>query len=369
MQHFIIAVVLILIPVLPTFAAGAAENRLLMVVSSHGREQGQEQPGFEFEEFAQAYLIFKAHGLVVDVASPDGGKVEADKFDTTSALAQRVLNDAEAMAKLSATLSTDAIDPDKYKAIFIVGGKGAMFDLPGDTALQRAIAAIYENRGTVAAVCHGPAALTDVKLSDGTYLVAGKAVNGFTNTEEKLFGRKWIDDYDFLLEDRLKARGGLFEGTDMMLNHVARADRLITGQNPTSTAATAEALLISLGITPQPREASKQEQQFARIEQVLRGDRQTIEAIRANPAQQSSLMGMYGYYYLLAAESEQQVKQAILLMELVSTTIDNPQVDLQIAKGYQRLGQPDKARQQVSNLLQRHPDLGPAKSLLAELDE
>ena len=369
MRHFIIAAVLLLMPLSSIVAESAQQDRILVVVSSHGREQGQKQPGFEFEEFAQAYLIFKANGLSVDIASPRGGNVEADKYDTSSPLVQRVLNDPAIMAKLAATLPTEAIAPRDYVAAFIVGGKGAMFDLPGDAALQRAIAAIYENRGSIAAVCHGPAALTEVKLSDGSYLVAGKAVNGFTNTEEQLFGGKWIDHYDFLLEDRLKARGGRFESTDMMLSHVARAGRLITGQNPTSTAATAEALLQSLGITPKPRQPTKQERQLAQVARVLRGDRATIDAIRADPAQGSALMGMYGYYYLQAADSDAQVRQALLLMELVSTTINNPQVDLQIATAYQRLGQHGKARQQVAEVLQQHPDLAAAKSLLAELTQ
>ena len=115
------------------------------------------------------------------------------------------------MAKLNNTLATNAVNANAYDAVFVVGGKGAMFDLPNDTALQSVIAQIYQQEGSVAAVCHGPAALVNVKLKDGSYLVANKAINGFTNQEEKLFGQKWINDFEFMLEDKLNERGAVFQ--------------------------------------------------------------------------------------------------------------------------------------------------------------
>ena len=158
----------------------SVSKKVLMIVSGYGQQQGEEKPGYEFNEFAKAYTVFKNNGISVDIASPNGGKVEADKYDAKKSYNASVLADKVIMAKLNNTLSTKNIDAKSYDAIFIVGGKGAMFDLPKDNALQSVIADIYQQNGTVAAVCHGPAALVDVKLKDGSYLVANKTINGFT---------------------------------------------------------------------------------------------------------------------------------------------------------------------------------------------
>ena len=152
--------------------AAMATKKIVMVVSSYGQQQGEEKPGYEFDEFSKAYTVFKANGIEVDVASPKGGKVEADKFDKNKPYNVPVLADKAIMAKLENTLKTSTLDASNYDGIFIVGGKGAMFDLPKDKALQSVIADIYQQQGTVAAVCHGPAALVDVKLADGSYLVS-----------------------------------------------------------------------------------------------------------------------------------------------------------------------------------------------------
>lgn len=127
-----------------------------MVLSGYGQQQGQQAPGYEFDEFAKAYLVFKAHGITVDIASPQGGAVEADKYDPAKPYNQQVLHDPVIMAQLTNTLATAQLDAADYNGVFIVGGKGAMFDLPKDTALQQLIAAIYQQQGSVAAVCHGP---------------------------------------------------------------------------------------------------------------------------------------------------------------------------------------------------------------------
>ena len=205
---------------LVTTSAMAAQDKLkvLMVVSSYGVDGGETRPGYEFDELAQAYLVFRHNDIAVDIASPKGGKVEADKYDKTTKFNADALSDTVFMAKLADTLATKAVNAKDYDGIFVVGGKGAMFDLPKDKALQGLIADIYEGKGSVAAVCHGPAALVDVKLSSGEYLIAGKAVNGFTLEEEARFGKKWASQFDFQLEDRLKERGGKFSSSPMMLS-------------------------------------------------------------------------------------------------------------------------------------------------------
>lgn len=157
--------------------AQTQDKKVVMVVSSYGQQQGEERPGYEFDEFAKAYTVFKANGIKVDVASPEGGKVIADKFDAKKPFNVPVINDTAIMSKLDNTIATSQLNATDYDGIFIVGGKGAMFDLPKDTDLQQVIATIYQQQGSVAAVCHGPAALVDVKLADGSYLIANKAIN------------------------------------------------------------------------------------------------------------------------------------------------------------------------------------------------
>jgi putative intracellular protease/amidase len=150
-----------------------------------------------------------------------------------------------------------------------VGGKGAMFDLPGDADLQKIIATLYEDGRVVAAVFHGPAALVDVRLSNGEYLLSGKRVNGFTNVEEQLFGKRWMSEYPFLLEDKLVERGGKYESSAFMLSHVAQDGKLITGQNPVSTTDVATAVVRALGAKPRPQQRFTEDVTMALIAELL----------------------------------------------------------------------------------------------------
>jgi len=209
--------------VLSQVVNAADPQKILIVVSSYGKDGGKTRPGYEFDEFSQAYLIFKANGFAIDVASPRGGRAEADEFNKTKPDNQQILADQEAMTLLNQTRTTQSINPADYAALYIVGGKGAMFDLPFDSALQDIISAIYARPdGIVSAVCHGPAAFAHVKQPDGTYLIAGKAIAGFSNDEEQLFGKRWKAELPFLLEDKLKQRGGLYERADVPVHNEAR---------------------------------------------------------------------------------------------------------------------------------------------------
>lgn len=350
-------------------ATGAAakqdEKRILLVVSGYGQQQGQQAPGYEFDEFAKAYLVFKAHGMNVDIASPKGGAVEADKYDPAKPYNQQVLNDPVIMAKLANTLATPQLDASHYNGIFIVGGKGAMFDLPEDTALQQLIADIYQQQGTIAAVCHGPAALVNVKLADGRYLVANKKVNSFTNEEEQLFGKKWLPKFAFLLQDKLVERGGIFESSPMMLNHLVVDNRLITGQNPASTVAVATALVKSLGVTPVTMPPHKDDHTLALVADLLKGIPEAEQALTANPEQvHIELAAMYGFYYFNIAGTETAWRQAQLLMQLGQSTINNPALDLQIAKAQHKLGDNAGATATLKQILNNKPDFEPAKVML-----
>ena len=348
--------------------ADEVSKQILMVVTSHGEEQGQKRPGYEFDEFAKAYLIFKANNIQVDIASPLGGPVVADKYDPEKPFNKPVLADADIMKKLNNTLKTSSVNAADYDGVFVIGGKGAMFDLPKDKALQSVIADIYQNKGTVGAVCHGPAALVNVKLSNDQYLVAGKSINGFTNNEEALFGKKWAPEFEFQLEDKLKARGARFESSDIMLSHVAVDERLITGQNPTSTTATAQEFVRSLGVEPVAYESFDDEKTLALVAGILENEPSAYDELAKNKQNyQLPLIGMYGFYYLSLAETKASINHAITLMESAQSALNHHKLDLQIVKGYQKLGNDEVARNKLKLLLKKHPDFEEAKSIAAEL--
>ena len=348
----------------------STQQSILMVVSGYGKGQGEEAPGYEFDEFAKAYLVFNAHNVNVDVASPLGGPVEADKYDPNKIFNAKVLADTTIMAKLNDTLAIGDLDAQNYDAVFIVGGKGAMFDLPKDAGLQQLIAKVYEQDGAVAAVCHGPAALVDVKLSNGTYLVDGKVVNGFTNEEESLFGKKWMPQFEFMLEDKLKEAGGKFQSSDIMLSHVAVDERLVTGQNPASTVGVAMALIDMLNIPRVPFETFKDDRTLARIAKVLEGDNAALLALHDSDGEYHiELAGMYGFYYLKQATTDAQKQHALSLMLVAQEAINNPNLDIQIATTQQQLGDIMASQQTAEKILSQHPDFAPAKQLLESLTQ
>ncbi len=362
-----ISILLVIVGVTVSAVADGAQ-KILMVVSGYGEDAGKTKPGYEFDEFAAAYLVFKNNGLEVDVASPEGGAVEADRFDPKSKQNAMVLADEMAMSKLENTLSVSAVDPSDYASVFVVGGKGAMFDFPNHRPLQNVIANVYEQGGVVSAVCHGPAALANVQLTDGSYLVDGKAVNSFTNVEEHLFGQKWMPDFEFMLEDKLKERGASFQASPLMLSHVAKDGRLITGQNPSSTPAVAEEVVRSLGIEPAPREAFGEEATFALIANMLAGDKAAFAALKTTPESYNRpLVGMYGYFYAQAAQTDAETKQAIKLMKLAPKAMARPQVHLQVAKSHLKLKQTAEAKAALADITSKHPDFAPAKELLETL--
>lgn len=353
---------------LSVFSSHHEAKRVLMVISSHGVNGGQDQPGFEFNELTKAYLEFINAGIAVDIASPKGGAVEADKYNPEEVYNKRFLEDEQAMDKLNNSLPIAEVGIDKYQGVFIVGGKGAMFDFHDNKALQTAIADLYQSGGVVAAVCHGPAALVNVTLDNGDYLVKGKAINGFTNTEEQLFGKKWAKQFEFMLEDKLKERGGVFESSPMMLSHVAVDGRLITGQNPTSTVDAARAMIEAMGGEPGVMPEYQDDKTLGLIADILNNAKQGIKKYRANESDyKTELVGMYGYYNLMVANSNESIQQSLTLMKLAQEKMKHPQLGLGIAQAYQKLDNVAQAKLVLKQLVKLHPDLEEAKTMLESL--
>ena len=221
-----------------------------MVLTSHD-ELGDtgKKTGFWLEEFAAPYYVFRDAGATITLASPKGGQPpldpKSDAPDAQTPATERFKADLEANAQLAATHKLSEIDISAYDGVFYPGGHGPMWDLANDSdsiaLIQDALAA----EKPVAAVCHAPAALKNVKNADGTPLVKGKTVTGFSNSEEDAVGLS--DIVPFLLEDTLKEQGGEYSRGDDWAVHVVEDGLLITGQNPASSEEAAKRLLAKLG--------------------------------------------------------------------------------------------------------------------------
>jgi putative intracellular protease/amidase len=225
----------ILVTALAMAHSASAELRVLAVLTSHDRmgDTGHET-GFWLSELTHPYYVLTDAGFSVDIASIDGGMapIDARSFESEDPLNERFLKDADLMAKVIRSVPLSKVDASDYHAVLYCGGHGTMWDFPGNKEVQRVTAEVYEHEGIVAAVCHGPAALVDVKLSDGSYLVNGKNVSAFTNEEEDLV--QLTDAVPFLLQDKLIERGAKFKSAAPWQDQVVVDGRLITGQNPAS---------------------------------------------------------------------------------------------------------------------------------------
>ncbi len=230
-------------------------GKILAVVTSCSVMGESKKPtGYELTELSRAYYVFVANGYEVDVASPEGGKpsvvIDGDdmgEFDFA------FLNDKEAQAKVKNTIAMKDVAPGDYVAVYFVGGKGTMFDFPQNKHIQSIVREYYEEGKVIGAVCHGPAAFVDVTLSNGSHLLDGKRVSSFTNKEELLLIKDAKSIFPFLLQDKLVEKGATFNEGHMYLEKVSEDGNLVTGQNPWSTWAVAEAVVKRLGYEPKTR--------------------------------------------------------------------------------------------------------------------
>lgn len=223
--------------------------KILMVLTSHDRlgDTGHAT-GFWLEEFAAPYYVLRDAGADITLASPKGGQPPIDPKsaadDAQTPATRRFDADDDARAALADTVVLSTIDVADFDAVFYPGGHGPLWDLAEDpdsiTLIEAAIAA----GKPVAAVCHAPAVLRHVEDPAGNPLVSGKRVTGFSNTEEAAVGL--TDVVPFAVEDMLRGNGGDYRRAEDWNSHVERDGLLITGQNPASSDATAEALLAVL---------------------------------------------------------------------------------------------------------------------------
>jgi putative intracellular protease/amidase len=222
-------------------------KNILMIVTSHERLGATDtKTGFWLEELAAPYQEFVRAGARVEIASPRGGTPPADPKSESepSAAVVAFQADTAARAKLDSSLRLEDLR-EAYDAYFVVGGHGVMWDLAENPPLAALLAQAYEHGKVVAAVCHGPAALVNVRLSSGKPLIAQRRVTGFSNAEEEAVGLNAV--VPFALETQLRERGGKYEAGPLWQPFAVRDERLVTGQNPASSALAAQQTLVALG--------------------------------------------------------------------------------------------------------------------------
>lgn len=228
----------------------ASGKKMLVVLTSNDKlgETG-EQTGWYLPELAHPFNAFKTAGIEMTLASPLGGEAPVDlsSIEASKEDAECVAFWAdEACRKLvKETVPLADIKAEDFDAVFVVGGFGVMWDLVECEPLQAIIAKVYESpKGIVSAVCHGPAALTQVKLSDGSFLVKDKQVAGFTAEEEDAVSRRAI--VPFIIEQKMMENGAVFTKRGVFQAHTVTDGKLITGQNPPSAGPTALAVIAAL---------------------------------------------------------------------------------------------------------------------------
>ncbi|APG03680.1 type 1 glutamine amidotransferase domain-containing protein [Luteibacter rhizovicinus DSM 16549] len=220
--------------------------KVLIVLTSHDQLGNTgRKTGFWLEELAAPYYTFKDAGVDVVLASPKGGQPPLDpksnepSFQTD--LTRRFEADAAANAQLAATVRLDSVSQADFDTVFYPGGHGPLWDLAEDTHSIALIESFIEAGKPVALVCHAPGVLRHVKASNGRPLVEGKQVAGFTNSEEEAVGLTKV--VPFLVEDELKAKGGIYSKGPDWASYVVTDGLLITGQNPASSSEAATILM------------------------------------------------------------------------------------------------------------------------------
>ncbi len=227
--------------------------KILMIMTSHSAlgETGAKT-GFWLEEFAAPYYVFKDANAQISLASPRGGQPPIDPKSTApesrTKVTRRFAEDLDANARLAKTLKLKSLSAKNFDAVFCVGGHGPMWDLVDDPDSIALLEAMFTSHKPVAAVCHAPAALLQLKNASGNFILSDKKVTGFSNSEEQAAGLSEV--VPFSLEDSLKQKGGTYTKVGNSQPYVITDGMLVTGQNPASSEAAAYALLAALKSKP-----------------------------------------------------------------------------------------------------------------------
>jgi putative intracellular protease/amidase len=234
-------------------------KKVLIVVANSSTSTTMGWPvGFWGAELTHPYYELTERGVEVTIASPDGGKVEMDslsdprdesKWSAEDLITMGFVNTPELMALLEDTPRLSDLDPDQFDAIMVAGGQSPMFTFRENEELKAAIRHFYESEKPTAIYCHGTAALVDLTLSDGSYLVDGKTVTGFANIEEE-FSDRFVGQtvMPWRVEEVLKQRGANYVNGGLFKAFAVRDGRLITGQQQYSGRKVAQIVIEALGV-------------------------------------------------------------------------------------------------------------------------
>lgn len=235
------------------------KNALIVVTSNDKLGNTGKKTGWYLSEVSHVYYPLKDAGFTITFASPRGGyaPVEEESVKLDDELNKRFVEEFDIDDGLD-TAALSGIEGSDFQVIHFAGGHGVMWDFPDNEDINRITAEIYDHGGIVAAVCHGPAALTGVRLSDGSLLIEGKDINSFTDAEEREAGKD--KNVPFLLQSKLHSLGAKFSAGRNWSDKVVVDDRLITGQNPQSALSLGKAIVATAeeldwyNEAPRPRE-------------------------------------------------------------------------------------------------------------------
>jgi len=220
--------------------------KVLIILTSHAKLGNTgKKTGFWLEEFAAPFYVLHDAGAEITLASPAGGQPPLDPMSDVPAAetkaTQRFKDDVTAQRALANTTKLAEIDVDEFDAVFYPGGHGPLWDLAENEASQHIIETFMAEDRPLAAVCHAPAIFKHTKGPDEKSVISGRRVTGFSNTEETAVGLTQV--VPFLIEDMLKANGGIYEKGPDWESYVVVDGNLVTGQNPASSAAAAISLI------------------------------------------------------------------------------------------------------------------------------
>jgi putative intracellular protease/amidase len=337
--------------------AADTDVRVAILVSGYGNQSGGEIT-YDLEELAQAYLVLADNGVTIDIISPAGGPVPIHAKKDQLAYIQHFKQNTPAVQQLGNTLSARRALENGYQGLMIIGGDGAMFDLPFDSDTQKLITHFAQQELPLAAVCHGPAALVNIKLESGEYFIAGKQINSFTAVEEQAFSAEMLEDFPFMLQSTIESHGGEFVSNSPMLPYIAQDGKLITGQNPMSVAKAAEALLVLLGVTPKPRDLFMEEATMQLVSQARAEGAYMIDLALARSAEDYdlNLLAMYGFYAYRLAPSDADRRTELRIMQRIGEHFSHPKYATALIEAFAEQGQTEQARVELARLISAFPE-------------
>jgi putative intracellular protease/amidase len=211
---------------------------LFIVTSTNVTGMGNHAAGYEFSEIADPYFEFVNKGFTIDFASILGGEPPYVGYDPKQQTSKEFI-EGNGFKRLNFSHKLSNIDVSAYDAIFFPGGLGLMTDMVDNPLVKEIIKRTYENGNVIGAVCHGPSALLNVILSNGSNLLEGKKINSFTEAEEKIDGHTLGDVIPFMLDEELIKQGAMFYHNKPFEPYVVVDDNIVTGQNPASASGVA----------------------------------------------------------------------------------------------------------------------------------